>query len=75
MKDSKGDTFLFAAGLHVVEVPLGPLDLVPGKYSFTLALADQDTKTALLRSQGLHEFRVVADRTDWGRVVRPVKVS
>lgn len=73
--DSKGDPFLFAAGSHVVEVPLGPIDLVPGKYSFTLALADQDTKKALLRSQGLHEFRVVADQADWGRVVRPIKIS
>lgn len=73
--DSHGDPFMFSAGSHVVEVPLGPIDLVPGKYSFTLALADQDTKNALLRSQGLHEFRVVADQADWGRVVRPVKIS
>lgn len=73
--DSHGDLFLFAAGSHEIEVPLGTIDLVPGKYSFTLALADHDTKKALLRSQGLHEFRVIADQADWGRVVRPIKIS
>lgn len=70
---AKGELFSFVAGSHVVEVPLGLIDLVPGKYSFTLSLDDQDTKQVLLRSQGLHEFRVVADYADWGRVVRPVK--
>jgi lipopolysaccharide transport system ATP-binding protein len=73
--DNRGAPFLFAAGSHMIEVPLGSIDLVPGKYSFTLSLSDEDSKKSLLRSQGLHEFRVIADRADWGRVVRPVRVS
>jgi len=55
--------------------PLGPLDLVAGKYSFTLAIADKQTKRALIRSRGLHEFRVFADKAHWGRVVRPIVAS
>ena len=73
--DNRGAPFLFAVGSHMIEVPLGSIDLVPGKYSFTLSLSDEDSKKSLLRSQGLHEFRVIADRADWGRVVRPVRVS
>jgi lipopolysaccharide transport system ATP-binding protein len=73
--DNRGAPFLFAAGSHMIKVPLGSIDLVPGKYSFTLSLSDEDSKKSLLRSQGLHEFRVIADRADWGRVVRPVRVS
>lgn len=69
--DEHGQTRKFAPGDHEIVVSLGAVDLVSGKYSFTVALADEETKRSLLRSQGLHEFRVFADRANWGRVVRP----
>lgn len=73
--DNDGAPYFFTNGHHSIDLPLGPIDLVPGKYSFTLAFTDRDTKKLLLRSQGLHEFRVTADQADWGRVVRPLKLE
>ena len=69
--DEDGHPRKFGPGSHEIVVSLGTVDLVAGKYSFTLALSDEDTKRSLLRSQGLHEFRVFADRANWGRIVRP----
>ena len=70
-----GDLRDFGPGRHEIVLPLGPLDLVSGKYSFTVAIADKQTKRALIRAQGLHEFRVFADKAHWGRVVRPIVAS
>ncbi len=70
-----GETHNFLPGRHELVLPLGRLDLVSGKYSFTVAIADQHSKRALIRAQGLHEFRIFADQAHWGRVVRPVFVN
>jgi lipopolysaccharide transport system ATP-binding protein len=70
-----GQAMNFGPGRHDVVLVLGPLDLVSGKYSFTVAIADMNSKCALIRSQGLHEFRIFADQVHWGRVVRPIVVN
>jgi lipopolysaccharide transport system ATP-binding protein len=70
-----GKAMNFGPGRHDVVLVLGPLDLVSGKYSFTVAIADINSKCALIRSQGLHEFRMFADQVHWGRVVRPIVVN
>lgn len=70
--DECGRLRRFGPGVHEVVVSLGAVDLVAGKYSFTLVFADEETKRSLLRTQGLQEFRVFADRANWGRIVRPV---
>lgn len=58
-------------GEHRLELPLGKLDLNAGKYSFVVSVQDAATGVSLIRAQGLRPFRVFADRTHWGKVVRP----
>jgi lipopolysaccharide transport system ATP-binding protein len=71
MSDTSG-LMTFGPGSHDLLVPLGPVDLVAGNYSLTVGFVDTETETSILRTQGVSEFRVVADRMDWGRVLRPV---
>ena len=73
--DEDGKPMSFSAGLHKIELKLGRIELVPGKYNFTLVLTDEKTRQYLLRAQGLREFTVVAEQADWGRVVRPVRIK
>ena len=75
VNEASGELRDFGPGKHEVLLPLGPLDLVSGKYSFTVAITDKESKRALIRSQGLHEFRIFADKAHWGRVVRPIVAS
>jgi lipopolysaccharide transport system ATP-binding protein len=65
----------FGPGQHRIFLPLGLMDLVAGKYSLTVAIGDHLTKRALVRSQGLHEFRIFSNEAHWGRVVRPIVLS
>jgi len=70
--DSTGHMLALAPGEHRLELPLGKLDLNAGKYSFVISVQDAATNVSLIRAQGLRPFRVFADRTHWGKVVRPV---
>lgn len=72
VNDMDGEFRSFGSGNHRLRLPLGIVDLVSGKYSFTIAISDRKTRQTLIRTQGLHEFRVFADRANWGRIVRPV---
>jgi lipopolysaccharide transport system ATP-binding protein len=67
-----GELRTFGSGQHHIILPLGPLDLASGKYSFTVSINDRASRRALIRAQGLHGFRVFADKAHWGRVVRPI---
>lgn len=59
-------------GEHRLELSLGHIDLNAGKYSFVVAVRDAESRISLARTQGLQPFRVFADLTYWGKVVRPV---
>jgi lipopolysaccharide transport system ATP-binding protein len=72
---SDGELCDFTSGDHEITLPLGSVDLVAGKYSFTVGISDKQSKRSLLRSQGLNEFRVFADKSHWGRIVRPIIAS
>lgn len=62
----------FESGFHEINAALGALDLAAGKYSVSVTITNKETQRTLLCSHGLLEFRVFAERTDWGRIVRPV---
>ncbi|MBE2181070.1 MAG: ABC transporter ATP-binding protein, partial [Chthoniobacterales bacterium] len=65
----------YRSGIHRLDLDLGVIDLVSGKYSFTLSIFDPVSSRVLLRSQGLEEFRVFADHAHWGRMARPIIVE
>jgi lipopolysaccharide transport system ATP-binding protein len=65
----------FDPGCHNISLPLGVVDLASGKYSFTVLITDKNSKRSLVRAQGLHAFRVYAERSHWGKIVRPVVAS
>ncbi len=69
---TEGNPRQFGPGHHRLRLLLGLVDLVAGQYSFTISIFDLHQKRTLIRSQGLQNFRVFADCTHWGRVVRPV---
>jgi lipopolysaccharide transport system ATP-binding protein len=66
---------VFPVGRHVVEVPLGRLDLNAGKYHCTLAFRDPQSGLTVNRTQGLGVFRIVADKSHWARIVRPAVIA
>jgi lipopolysaccharide transport system ATP-binding protein len=70
--DRTGELLELPPGEHRLELPLGTLDLNAGKYSFVLSVQDSEDGVSLTRTQGLRPFRVFADKTHWGKVVRPV---
>ena len=70
--DSTGQLLELAPGEHRLELPLGQLDLNAGKYSFVISIQDAATHVTLVRAQGVRPFGVFADRTHWGKIVRPV---
>lgn len=69
---ASGDQYRFGRGRHSIQLSLGKLELNAGKYNFTVAIADPQRRVTLNRTQGLNEFRVYAEKTNWARVVRPV---
>jgi lipopolysaccharide transport system ATP-binding protein len=62
-------------GEHTLRVPLWQVDLNRGRYSFVVGVRGATTRTTLARVQGLMPFRVAADFTAWGKVVRPVSAA
>lgn len=73
--DKEGNELLFGPGIHQVSVPLGPMEMNPGNYSFVLLAQDLDTGRYLRRYQGLFPFRVRSTNLRWGKFTRPVKMS
>jgi lipopolysaccharide transport system ATP-binding protein len=69
--DETGEPLALAPGEWRLRVPLGPLELNAGKYSFVVAVRDASTRIALCRVQGVCPFRIYAARSEWGKVVRP----
>jgi lipopolysaccharide transport system ATP-binding protein len=58
-------------GEHLLEIPLGRLDLNGGKYTFVVSVTDVKSSISLARVQGLRPFRAFSNLTQWGRIVRP----
>ena len=73
VQDLCGGMLCVNPGESWLEVSLGSLELCAGKYSFTIGITDSETSISLTRVQGLLPFRVIADRTHWGKIVRPAK--
>jgi hypothetical protein len=63
----------FSGGEHLVEIPLGSVELNSGKYSFVVSISDESSSVVLARVQGLHPFRVVSRYNYWSPVVSPRK--
>ena len=68
----EGKLNLFPAGMLEVQMSMGEVELVSGKYSITIAVLDSETKEVLSRVQGLSPFRIISDRVHWGKLVRHV---
>jgi lipopolysaccharide transport system ATP-binding protein len=68
------DEYGVRAGCYHVHVPLGPIDLNAGKYSFVLGVVNAASRISLSRVQGVGKFRVVSDLVHWGQVVRKVDI-
>ncbi len=68
--DERGDHILLGPGEHVLQVPLGPVELNAGLYSFIVAFRNTATRINLCRHQGLLPFRVHAGRVFWTKFVR-----
>jgi hypothetical protein len=58
-------------GEHLLEIPLGIIELNSGKYNFVVGVTDPKTGLALTRVQGLRPFRVFSRGVAWGKIVRP----
>jgi len=69
--DAYSQMLCLPPGEHLLEIPLGIIDLNAGKYSFVVSILDANTSIGLARVQGLRPFRVFSDRTQWGKIVRP----
>ncbi|MFZ1733707.1 MAG: ABC transporter ATP-binding protein [Flavobacteriales bacterium] len=70
VQDEQGTPITLGPGEHTLQVPLGPVELNAGLYSFIVALRNTTTKVTLCRHQGLQPFRVHADRVFWSKFVR-----
>lgn len=71
--NAEGHALVLRPGTHRLNIPLGPVELNTGKYSFVVGIRDPETHTTLARVQGLHPFRVLSEATYWGRIVRPAQ--
>jgi len=68
--DAHSEMLCLPPGEHLLEIPLGIIELNAGKYSFMVAIFDA-TSFSLARVQGLRPFRVFSGRREWGKIVRP----
>ena len=71
LHDAESRMLCLSPGENHCEISLGIIDLNAGKYSFVVSIRDAQTLVSLVRAQGLRPFRVFADRTQWGKIVRP----
>lgn len=71
--DAASRMLLLGPGRHRLVIPLGPMELNSGKYSFVVGVRDPETHTVFARVQGLHPFRVFSEAAYWGRLVRPAR--
>jgi homopolymeric O-antigen transport system ATP-binding protein len=62
---------LLPPGEHVLEIPLGSIELNTGKYSFVAGIVDPNGSIVLGRVQGLRPFRVISKYAVFGKIVRP----
>jgi lipopolysaccharide transport system ATP-binding protein len=69
--DTESNPVELKSGEYRVMISIGSLDLNAGKYSFVLGIRDAKNMVTLTRIQGLKPFRVISDKTYWGKVVRP----
>lgn len=72
VQDTASHLLRLGPGQHQLDIPLGPMELNAGKYSFVVAVRDPENHTIFARAQGLLPFRVFAESAYWGRIVRPV---
>jgi lipopolysaccharide transport system ATP-binding protein len=75
LMDQQGREHSFGPGIHQITVPLGPMEMNPGNYSFTLLAQDVDTGRYLRRDCGLFPFRVRSGGLLWGKFSRPAVIS
>ena len=73
--DSDGKEMEFGPGVHEVTVPLGPLEMNPGNYSFVIVALDCKTLTCITRYQGLHPFRVRVSGARMGKLTRRIRIE
>ena len=71
--DNGRPTRISTLGPTRVTIPLGVMDLNAGKYSLVVGINDIESRTTLVRLQGVGRFRVVSERVTWGRVTRETK--
>jgi lipopolysaccharide transport system ATP-binding protein len=69
--DANSRALLLPPGEHVLEIPLGEIELNTGKYSFVAGVLDPNGSIVLGRVQGLRPFRVFARYAVFGKIVRP----
>ena len=67
----EGKLASYSGGEHLLEIPLGPIELNNGKYAFVVALSNESSGVILTRVQGLHPFRVVSPFNYWSPGVSP----
>ena len=73
--DAYSQMLCLPPGEHLLEIPLGIIELNAGKYNFVVAILDANTSIVLARVEGLRSFRVLSDQTQWGNIVRPAKAQ
>jgi hypothetical protein len=71
IRDALSGSLVLPPGEHLLEIPLGTIDLNAGKYSFVVGMLDVATGTGLARVQGLRPFRVISKGVSWGKIIRP----
>ena len=69
--DANSQMLCLSSGEHLLEIPLGIIELNAGKYNFVVGILDANTSVVLSRVEGLRPFRVFSDQTHWGKIVRP----
>jgi lipopolysaccharide transport system ATP-binding protein len=72
LHDGEGNLIYFGNGFHLINIPLGNIDLNTGQYSFMIAITDTEDKATLLRIAGVYPFHVVGGKKLWTKIVRPV---
>jgi lipopolysaccharide transport system ATP-binding protein len=71
IRDASSQALALPPGEHLLEIPLGTIELNAGKYHFVVGMLDVATGTGLARVQGLRPFRVISKGVTWGKIVRP----